>query len=69
MSIEVRKLANGRVAYDVRLRGANGRAYKRTFRTRKEAEKFQARERADQSRGSWVDPSSGRSCRCSDPHS
>jgi integrase len=44
------------VVYDVRLRAPDGRQYKRRFRTRKEAETFEARELADRSRGGWVDP-------------
>lgn len=44
------------VRYDVRLRGPDGREYSRTFRTRREAEAFQATERASRSRGGWVDP-------------
>ena len=55
MSIEARQTANG-VRYDVRMRTPDGRQYKRSFRTRKEAETFQAQELADQSRGGWVDP-------------
>jgi integrase len=55
VSIEKRDTSRG-VAYDVRLRGDDGRAYKRTFRTRREAETFEARELADRSRGNWVDP-------------
>ncbi|MDP9387291.1 MAG: site-specific integrase [Actinomycetota bacterium] len=55
MSIHARKTARG-VRYDVRLRDPAGRLYKRTFRTKREAETFEARERADRSRGSWVDP-------------
>ena len=55
MSIHVRKTAEG-VRYDVRLRDPEGRGYWRTFRTKKEAGTFQARELADRSRGAWVDP-------------
>lgn len=55
MSIHVRKTAAG-VRYDVRLRDPAGAMYKRTFRTKREAETFEARERADRSRGAWVDP-------------
>lgn len=51
----MRKTARG-VRYDVRLRDPAGRLYKRTFRTKREAETFEARERADRSRGSWIDP-------------
>lgn len=55
MSIEVRQTAKG-LRYDVRMRTPDGRPYKRTFRTRKEAETYEAREIADRSRGGWVDP-------------
>jgi integrase len=55
MSVEVRMTKSGR-RYDVRLRDPDGRPYARTFRTRKEAEAFEARERADRSRGAWADP-------------
>ncbi len=58
MSIDRRKTAQGSV-YDVRLRAPDGRAYKRTFRTKREAETFQAQQRADRSRGGWVDPGAG----------
>jgi integrase len=44
------------VVYDVRLRTLDGSSYKRTFHTRREAEVFEARERADRSRGTWIDP-------------
>jgi hypothetical protein len=40
VSIEPRRLESGRTAYDVRLRTPDGRQYKRSFRTRKEAETF-----------------------------
>jgi len=60
MSIHVRTTASGTTVYDVRLRTPDGRLYKRTFRTRKEADTFQAREKADRSRGGWVDPRAGR---------
>jgi integrase len=56
MSVEPRRLKSGRTTYDVRLRTPDGRQYKRSFRTRKEAETFEARELADRSRGAWVDP-------------
>ena len=59
MSIERRTTANG-VVYDVRLRAQDGHQYKRTFRTRREAETFRSREEADRSRGAWVDPRVGR---------
>ena len=59
VSIEPRKLSTGRTVYDVRLRTPDGRQYKRSFRTRKEAETFEARELADRSRGAWVDSRAG----------
>jgi integrase len=59
MSIRGRTLKNGRTAWDVRLRTPDGHQYKRTFRTRKEADTFEARELADGSRGAWVDPRAG----------
>src|SRR5579862_671619 len=60
MSINTRKLADGQVVYDVRRRDPSGRHYKRTFRTKKEAEDFASKERTDQVRGTWVDPRQGR---------
>ncbi len=56
MSIEARKLSTGRTVYDVRRRDPDGRAYKRTFRTKREAEAFEAAERTDRARGAWIDP-------------
>ena len=58
MSIHKRKTAKGDV-YDVRLRGPDGRAYCRTFRTKKEAVDFEAQQRTDQRRGTWIDPAGG----------
>jgi integrase len=58
VSIERRSTKRG-VVYDVRLRSPDGRSYKRTFRTRKEAERFHAQQLADRSRGGWVDPRAG----------
>jgi hypothetical protein len=56
MSIGARKLTSGKTVYDVRLRDPDGRAYKRTFRTKREAEAFDAAERTDRARGAWIDP-------------
>jgi integrase len=55
MSIQRRSTRRGTV-YDVRLRDPDGRPYKRTFRTRREAEQFEASQRVDQARGTWIDP-------------
>lgn len=57
--INVRETRGGR-RYDVRLRDAAGRVYTRTFRTRRDAETFVAQERADRSRGAWIDPRMGK---------
>ncbi len=55
MSVNRRMTKRGAV-YDVRLRTVDGRPYKRSFRTRRDAEVFEAREVADRSRGTWIDP-------------
>lgn len=60
MSIQRRRLAGGRTAYDVRLRTPDGTGYKRTFRTRKEAETFEANELAGRAKGTWTNPLAGR---------
>ena len=56
MSIRVRTTAKGERRYDVRLRDTAGKEYWRSFRTRKEAVRFEASERTDRARGTWVDP-------------
>ena len=56
MSIQAKRTATGERRYEVRLRDPAGKEYSRTFRTRKEAERFSAAERTDRSRGLWVDP-------------
>jgi integrase len=55
MSITRRPTANG-VVYDVRLRAPDGKQYKRTYRTRHEADAFRAQQIADRARGTWIDP-------------
>ena len=60
MSIHVKKLKSGRPLYEVKLRTLDGRQYSRSFRTRKEAETFQVRERAARLQGIWVDPRAGK---------
>ncbi|MEM9563083.1 MAG: site-specific integrase [Actinomycetota bacterium] len=60
MSIEKRITSGGKVRYDVRLRHPNGRQYKRTFRTKREAEAFSASEMTARARGTWIDPQAGR---------
>lgn len=60
MSIRTRKLKSGSNAYDVMLRRPDGTQYQRTFRTKREAERWEAQQLADQSRNVWVDPTAGR---------
>jgi len=56
MSITAKKRRDGRTVYDVRLRDGSKRQYSRTFLTRKEATTFESQQRADISRGTWIDP-------------
>lgn len=55
MSIHTKRLATGRVLYEVKLRDMAGRQYSRSFRTRREAEAFQVTEKAARIQGSWID--------------
>ncbi|MDQ3570031.1 MAG: site-specific integrase [Actinomycetota bacterium] len=59
MSIRTRQLKGGRRAYDVELRRPDGTKYGRTFHTKREAETWEAQQRADRSRSRWVDPTAG----------
>lgn len=58
MSVKPRSTKKGKV-YDVRLRGPDGREVSRTFRTRREADQFQATQVTARARGAWVDPRGG----------
>lgn len=60
MSIRTRKLRNGKTAYDVELRRPDGSKYGRSFHTKRQAELWEAKEKADKSRDRWVDPAAGR---------
>jgi integrase len=60
MSINTRRLSDGRTVYDVRLRDPLGRHYKRTFRTKRDAEDFASKERSEQRQGTWIDPNQGK---------
>ena len=51
-----RRRRDGRVVYEVRLRDPSGREYSRTFETRRAAEAYQADQRVQRAKGSWVDP-------------
>jgi integrase len=59
VSIQTRRLKNGRIAYDVRLRTPQGKQYTKTLRTRKEAEAFEAEERTARLHGTSIDPHGG----------
>lgn len=54
--IHVRLTGRGERRYDVRLRDPSGRVYTKSFRTRREAEVFEASERTARARGTWLDP-------------
>jgi integrase len=56
MSITAKTTGSGQRRYEVRLRDTTGREYSRTFKTRRDAERFEAAERADRARGTWIDP-------------
>ena len=59
MSIERRETKNG-VRYDVRMRRPDGSPVKKTFRTKREAQRFEAKQIADREQGTWIDPHAGR---------
>jgi len=58
MSIHKRDTTRG-TRYDVKLRAPDGRMYQRSFRTKREAEAYQANELSDRARGKWLDPRGG----------
>ncbi|MHB8465604.1 MAG: site-specific integrase [Acidimicrobiales bacterium] len=58
-NVVVRRGPRG-VHYDVRFRDPNGRQRKKTFPTRKDAERFAVSIEADKIRGGWIDPDAGR---------
>ncbi|MGQ0615752.1 MAG: tyrosine-type recombinase/integrase [Acidimicrobiia bacterium] len=58
--IEKRMTQAGEARYDVRVRGTDGKERSRTFRTRKEAERFERAHHTAIDRGVWVDPRAGR---------
>jgi len=51
-----RRVTRSGARYEVRLRGPDGKERSKTFRTRKEAERYERAERSAQDRGLWVDP-------------
>jgi integrase len=55
-----RRTSDGEVRYDVRYHGANGRERSKTFRTKKDAERYERTQQTAIERGLWVDPQKGR---------
>lgn len=58
--IDKKKTRNGEARYEVRLRGVDGKERSRTFRLRKEAERYERAQHTAIDQGLWVDPRSGR---------
>lgn len=59
-SIVKRTTEAGDARYDVRYRDPAGKVRTRTFKRRKDADKFAATTEADKARGTWLDPDHGR---------
>jgi integrase len=51
-----RRATRGGVRWEVRFRAPDGKERSRTFRARKDAERFEREQRAAVDRGSWIDP-------------
>jgi integrase len=58
--IAKKQTRSGESRYEVRLRGLDGKERSRTFRTRKEAERYERAQQTAVDHGLWVDPRSGR---------
>lgn len=58
--IEKRRTQKGEPRYEVRLRAVDGTERSRTFRTKKEAERYERAQHTAVDQGLWVDPRSGR---------
>ena len=58
--IKRRVTSRGDARYEVRFRGADGKERSRTFRTKKESERYERSQQSALDRGIWVDPRSGR---------
>jgi integrase len=58
--IDKRRTRSGDVRYDVRVRGTDGKERSRTFRTKKEAERYERAHHAAIDSGLWIDPRAGR---------
>jgi integrase len=58
--IQRKTTRSGEARYEVRFRGRDGKERSRTFRTRKEAERYERSQHEALDRGVWVDPRSGK---------
>ena len=58
--IDKRRTRDGEVRYEVRLRGTDGKERSRTFRTKKEAERYERTQQTAIEQGLWVDPRAGK---------
>lgn len=54
--IETKRTAHDERRYEVRLRTPDGKERSKTFRTKKQAETYEATQKADRARGTWIDP-------------
>lgn len=59
MAIRERRIRGGQKAYDVILRRPDGTQYSRTFRSKREAVRFESQQNVDRSRAEWRDPALG----------
>ncbi len=58
--IDKRRTRNGETRYEVRIRGGDGKERSRTFRTKKEAERYERSQHSAMEQGLWVDPRGGK---------
>jgi integrase len=58
--IDKRRTRRGESRYEVRLRGGDGKERSRTFRTKKEAERYERSQHTALEQGLWVDPRAGK---------
>ncbi|MBW3651693.1 MAG: site-specific integrase [Actinobacteria bacterium] len=58
--IDKRRTRRGQSRYEVRLRGGDGKERSRTFRTKKEAERYERSQHTALEQGLWVDPRAGK---------
>ncbi len=58
--IDKRRTRHGEIRYEVRMRGGDGKERSRTFRTKKEAERYERSQHSAIEQGLWVDPRGGK---------